>query len=316
MTTSAFVEARHRLEARDRSRRDKRVTLPESAQLVRDGDLIAVGGCLYSRTPLATLREILRRRLVNLTLVRNLTCYEGEWFMVAGAATGIITSWMGIGLPWGISPILRQYVEGGQVTYREWSHLAIGLGFRAGAMGIPFLPTLSMLGSDLIGTSGAKTMVCPFTGETVALVPALFPDVAVIHVHRADLYGNAQIDGYTHMDADIAAAATSVILTTEKLVSTDDIRQQPGSTVIPFFAVDAVVEVPLGSYPHECYGAYDADMRHIDSYARQTREHGADAVRSYLDEYIYGPDTFDRYLDLFGRDEIAAGQRRARELVG
>jgi glutaconate CoA-transferase, subunit A len=311
-----FVEARHRLEAKDRSRRDKRMTLSEASALVQNGDQIAVGGCLYSRTPLATLREILRRRPTGITLTRNLSCYEAELFMVAEAVDTIITSWMGIGLPWGISPILREYVEGGRVTYREWSHLAIGLGFRAGAMGMPFLPTLSMLGSDLMETSGAKHLICPFTGETLALVPALFPDVAVLHVHRADMYGNGQIDGYTHMDADIAAAATTVILTTEQLVATDDIRESPASTVIPFFTVDAVVEVPFGCYPHECYGVYDADMVHIDSYARRVRVEGADAVRAYLDEYVYGLDTFDQYLDRLGRDRLELQMRRARELVG
>ena len=248
---AAFVEARRRLERKDRSLRDKRMAAKDAAQLVQDGDHVAIGGCLYSRTPLVTLREILRAHRVDLTLSRNLMCYEGELFLVAGAAGTLVTSWIGIGLPWGLSRITREFVEGGKARFEEWSHLALGLRYKAGAMGLPFLPTLSMLGSDLLARSGAQTMTCPFTGETLCLVPALFPDVAVIHVHRADCFGNAQIDGYPHMDADLAAAAATVILSAEEIVSTDEIRRTADRTQIPFFAVDAVVEAPFGSYPHE-----------------------------------------------------------------
>ncbi len=315
MTGPTFIDARRRLEAKDRSLRDKRTSLAAAAALVKDGDHVAIGGCLYSRTPLAALREILRLRRSRLTLSRNLMCYEGELFLVAGAAEEIVTSWMGIGLPWGLSRVLREFVEGGRARLEEWSHLAMGLRYRAGAMGVPFLPTLSMLGSDLMTTTGAKTMVCPFTGAQLCLVPALFPDVAVVHVHRADCFGNAQIDGYPHMDADIPAAASTVILTAEEVVETDEIRRHPDRTAIPFFAVDAVVEVPYGAYPHECYGLYDADLDHIGAYARRVAAQGAEAVHAYLDEYVYGPETFDAYLERFGLSRLVRRQQTARELV-
>lgn len=315
MSALTFIEARRRLEAKDRSLRDKRVSLAEAARLVTDGDHVAVGGCLYSRTPMAALREILRLRRRRLTLSRNLMCYEGELFMVAGAAEEIVTSWMGIGLPWGLSRVLREFVEGGHARLEEWSHLAMGLRYRAGAMGVPFLPTLSMLGSDLLTTTSAKTMTCPFTGARLCLVPALFPDVAVVHVHRADRFGNAQIDGYSHMDADIPAAATTVILTAEEIVETDEIRRHADRTVIPFFAVDAVVEVPYGAYPHECYGLYDADLDHIGAYARRVAAEGAEAVRTYLHEYVYGPETFEAYLERFGPARLARQKQAAHELT-
>jgi len=310
-----FVEARRHLEAKDRSLRDKRMPAHDAAQLVRDGHHVAIGGCLYSRTPLVILREILRARRVNLTLSRNLMCYEGELFLVAGATRTLVTSWIGIGLPWGLSRITREYVENGRARFEEWSHLALGLRYRAAAMGVPFLPTLSMLGSDLLTPAGARTMTCPFTGETLCLVPALFPDVAIIHVHRADCFGNAQIDGYPHMDADLAAAASTVILSAEQIVSTDEIRQTADRTAIPFFAVDAVVEAPFGAYPHECYGLYEADLDHIGTYARGVNAGGVDAARTYLDEYVYGPDTFDAYLERFGADRLHRQQRAARELT-
>ena len=316
MSDPTFVEARRRLEAKDRSLRDKRVSLAQAAALVKDGDHVAIGGCLYSRTPMAVLREILRHRRSHLTLSRNLMCYEGELFLAAGATRDIITSWIGIGLPWGLSRVVREFVEGGRARLEEWSHLAMGLRYRAGAMGIPFLPTLSMLGSDLQKMTTAKTMVCPFTGARLCLVPALFPDVAVVHVHRADCLGNAQIDGYPHMDADIAVAASTVILTAEEIVDTEEIRRRADRTAIPFFAVDAVVEVPYGAYPHECYGLYEADLDHIGGYARRVAAGGTEAVRAYLEEYVYGPETFEAHLAQFGRDRLLSQQRAARELTG
>jgi glutaconate CoA-transferase subunit A len=312
---AGFVEARRRVEAKDRSLRDKRMSAADAARLVRDGDHVAIGGCLYSRTPWALLREVLRARRAGLTLSRNLMCYEGELFLVAGAARALVTAWIGIGLPWGLSRIAREFIEGGEARMEEWSHLALGLRYRAAAMGVPFLPTLSLLGSDLLARAGARTMACPFTGETLCLVPALFPDVALVHVHRADCFGNAQIDGYPHMDADLAAAAATVIVSAEELVSTDEIRATADRTAIPFFAVDAVVEAPFGAYPHECYGRYEADLDHIGAYARAAAADGRAAVRAYLDDYVYGPETFDAYLDRFGTGRLLRQQRAARELI-
>lgn len=311
-----FVEARRRLEAKDRRPRDKRMPITDAAGLVHDGDHIAIGGCLYSRTPTLLLREVLRQHRRDVVLSRSLMCYEGELFLAAGASREIVTSWVGIGLPWGLSRIVREFVEGGKARFEEWSHLAIGLRFHAAAMGVPFLPTLSMLGSNLLGTTGAKSMKCPFTGEDVCLIPALFPDVALIHVHRADPFGNAQIDGYPHMDADIAAAAHTVVLSAEEIVDPEQIRRTADRTVIPFFAVDAVVEAPYGAYPHECYGLYEADIEHIDAYARRVGAEGVAGARAYLDEYVYGPPTPEAYLDKFGAARLVRQRRTARELTG
>src|SRR2546430_9305355 len=159
-------------------------------------------------------------------------CTEGEFMMVAGAVERVITAWMSIGLPWGVSKIMREYVESAKVALEEWSHLALGLRFRAAAMGVPFLPTLTMLGSDLMAVGGIKSLQDPYPGEALAGVPALFPDVALLHVHRADVFGNCQIDGYPHMDADIACAATTVLVTTEEVVTEEEIRRHPERTEI------------------------------------------------------------------------------------
>jgi glutaconate CoA-transferase subunit A len=311
-----FIAARRRLEAKGKSAGEKLTSVDDAARRVHDGDVVAVGGCLFSRTPMALVREILRQRRRRLTLVRNLMCTEGEFMMVAGAAERVMTAWMSIGLPWGVSKIMREFVEGGKVAMEEWSHLALGLRFRAGAMGVPFLPSLTMLGSDLMGVGGVKTLADPYTGETLAAVPALFPDVAILHVHRADRFGNCQIDGYPHMDADIARAASTVLVTTEEIIPEEETRRHPDRTVIPGFVVDALVHVPFGAFPHECYGLYEADFDHFDGYAGAIDARGPQAVADYLERYVYAPPTFADYLDLFGGERLALQQTRARDLTG
>lgn len=317
MKTGDFVEARRRLKEKSLAATEKVTTLTEAAGLVEDGDHIAVGGCMFTRTPLALVMEILRQGQRELTLSKNLMCNEGEWFMATERAEAIITSWLGIGLPWGISRILRENAESGdsKVHYEDLSHMALGLRYRAGAMGIPFLPTLTMLGSDLMDVAEAKTMTCPFTGETLCLVPALFPDVALIHVHRADRFGNCQIDGYPFMDADVAAASTRVLVTAEEIVPEDEIRRYPQRTVIPGFMVDALVEVPYGSFPHECHGLYRADYDHFDDYVDGIREKGTGAVRDYLDRYVFGVDSHEEYMALFDEGKIEQLAREAHMLV-
>lgn len=315
MRPGDFVEARRLLEAKPQNHAEKLRTLSQAAERVQGGEHIAIGGCLFSRTPLALIREILRHGGRGFTLSRNLMCYEAEWFMAAGAVETVITSWFGIGLPWGLSRVLRETVEGGRVRFEEWSHLGLGLRYRAGAMGVPFLPTLTMLGSDLMTVAEVKTMSCPFTGETLCLVPALFPDVALLHVHRADRYGNCQIDGYPHMDADIARAATTVLVTAEEIIPEEEIRRHPDRTVIPGFVVDAVVEVPFGAFPHECYGLYEADTAHFDAYVNEITAKGMRGVSEYLDRYVYKPGNQEEYLALFGEEALVRQARFARELV-
>ncbi|MGH7365210.1 MAG: CoA transferase subunit A, partial [Candidatus Rokuibacteriota bacterium] len=280
-----------------------------------NGDHLAIGGCLYSRTPLALVWALLRRRPKGLALSRNLLCYEGEWGMVSGAVVKVVTSWMGIGLPWGLSRIQREFVEAGRVEFEEWSHLGLGLRYRAAAMGVPFLPSLTMLGSDLMDVGGSKTVDCPYTGRTLHAVPALFPDVALLHVQKADRLGNCQIDGYPHMDADIARAAATVLVTAEEIVSKDEIRLHPDRIVIPGFLVDALAHVPYGSYPHECYGIYDAEPEHFTAYVDGIQQHGTAGVADYLERYVYAPGRHADYLTLFGEARMTDAAERARMLT-
>ena len=210
---------------------------------------------------------------------------------------------------------MRLYTETHRARFEEWSHMAVGLRFRAGAMGVPFLPMRSMMGSDVIGQlPDTRQIDCPFTGEQLVLVPALNPEFALIHVQRCDAYGNAQIDGLPFMDLDLAMAANRVILTTERIVSNDQIRRAPDQTKIPFLAVDAVVEVPFGSAPHECYGLYEPLFNHLDGYAAQIRQEPEEGMRSYLERYFYGPKSWTDYLDLLGLEELLDASRRGRSI--
>jgi len=314
--TATVQQARLDLEAHERPVTDKRVSARAAMDLVHDGDVVAIGGTLYSRTPMALLFELLRQGRSGLTISRSLTCYEADLFLATGMASRIVTSWVGIGLPWGLSPVVRHYVENGLATYEEWSHLALGLRLKAGAMGVPFLPTMTMLGSDLARQVKAATVRCPYTDQELLAVPALVPDVSLLHVHRADMYGNAQVDGYIHMDVDMARASRRVVLSAEEIVGTDEITATPGHTVLPHFTVDAVVEAPFGAYPHECYGHYEADTRHFDDYVALLREHGPDeGVRRYVETNVKAYPDFEGFLQDVDRGRLAELARLARELT-
>jgi glutaconate CoA-transferase subunit A len=294
---------------------DKRVSLAEAASLVQDGDVVVAGGCCYSRTPWAMLMELLRAGKRDLTLARNLMCFESELFLVRGAAAKLVSSWVGIGLRWGTPKVFRQYVERDPSIYEEWSHLSFGLRFMAASMGMPFLPTASLLGSDLLERTPAQELRCPFTGELLVAVPALVPDVALIHVQTVDARGNAQVEGPAYMDREFARAAKRVIVTAEEVVPADAIRRHPERTVIPGFVVDAVCEVPFGAFPHECHGRYEADFAHFDAYAERVATDGPDGVEAYLREMVDEPGSFAGFLDAVGASALLEHRRRAKELV-
>ena len=302
--------------ARDRSLHEKVMSLEEAAALVSDGDHVAVGGCTMSRTPIALIWALIRAGRKDLTVSRSIVSTEGDLLYGSGASRHIITSWFSQGIVWGVSKVMRHYTEAGRAQFEEWSHMSIGLRYRAGAMGLPFMPTRSMMGSGVRQVIGetAREMICPFTGEQILLLPALNPDVALLHVQRADAYGNAQIDGLQFMDLDIAMAARKVILTTERIVSNDQIRRQPDRTKIPFFTVEAVVETPFAAAPHECFGAYEPFFRHLDAYAEATKADPEGGVQTYLKRYYEEPEDWNDYLTRLGMGEVLDAARRGRSI--
>jgi glutaconate CoA-transferase subunit A len=315
MLTISYSELRQRTRERDRSLREKVVSLDEAAALVPDGASVGIGGSTLSRTPMAMIWALIRAGRRDLVCSRGIASSEGELLFASRASRHLIASWFSLGIVWGVSRIMRAYTESRRGRFEEWSHMAMGLRFRAGAMGVPFLPMRSMMGSDVIAQlPDAKVIDCPFTGEKLTLVPALNPDFALIHVQRCDAYGNAQIDGLPFMDLDLALAANRVILSTERIVSNEQIRRRPDQTKIAFLTVDAVVEVPFGSAPHECYGLYEPLFRHLDGYAAQLKRDPEQGIRDYLEHYFYGPKSWTEYLDRLGLEELLGASRRGRSI--
>ena len=310
-----YKRLRDNMSQRDRSLREKVMSLEEAASFVQDGMKVGIGGSTMSRTPMALIWELVRQRRKNLSCSRCIVSTDGDLLFGSGISDHIVTSWFAQGILWGLSKVMRHHVEKQGKRYEEWSHMAVGMRFRAGGMGVPFMPIRSMLGSDVMKQRPeAKQIDCPFTGEKLLLVPALNPDVALIHVQRCDAYGNAQIDGLQFMDIDLALAANRVILTTERIVSNDQIRRAPDQTKIPFFCVDAVVEVPYGSAPHECYGLYEPMMKHMEAYVAQVNSDPVKGMRDYLERYFYEPKSWNEYLSLIGMDELLEASQRGRSI--
>jgi glutaconate CoA-transferase, subunit A len=310
-----YTKLRKELEERDRSLREKVVSLEEAASFVRDGDSVGIGGSTMSRTPMGIIWALIRSKRKQLSCSRSIMSSDGDLLFGSGASAHVITSWFSQGILWGVSKVMRHFVESGKARYDEWSHLAMGMRFRAGAMGVPFIPIRSMLGSDVLALRPeAKEMICPYTNEKLLLVPALNPDVALIHVQRCDAYGNAQIDGLQFMDIDLAMAANKVVLTTERIISNDQIRRTPDQTKIPFFAVDAVVELPFGAAPHECYGVYEPMIRHMQYYVELVNKDPVGGTREYLDRFVYGPKSWFEFLGLIGVGEVLEAAREGARI--
>jgi glutaconate CoA-transferase subunit A len=312
-----YAQLRADIARRDRSLREKVVSLEEAVSFVRDGDEVGIGGSTMSRTPMAMIWALIRAGRKGLRCCRCITSSEGDLLFGSGVCDHVVTSWFSQGILFGVSKVMRHYVETGKARFDEWSHMAIGMRLRAGAMGVPFMPIRSMLGSDVLRLRPeARELDCPYTGEKLLLVPALNPSVALIHVQRCDAFGNAQIDGLQFMDIDLALAADKVILTTERIISNDQIRRQPDQTKIPFFAVDAVVETPLGCAPHECYGAYEPMMRHMRFYVDLVNGDPIEGMRKYLEQFVYGPKSWTEFLGLIGVEDMLqaiAGGRRVHD---
>jgi glutaconate CoA-transferase subunit A len=284
---------------------DKVMPVAEAVRLlVRDGDYLAIGGFGSSRIPTAVVHEIVRQKRQELRFAGHTATHDFQ-ILCAGNRTGRGRTLAAVDIAYavglearGLSPHARRVVESGDVQCAEWTNYALAVRFRAAAMGVPYLPVRTMLGTDTFRRSAASEVVCPFTGERLVALPALYPDVAAIHVHEADRYGNCRIRGTTVADLDVARAARRLIVTCERLIPNDDIRSDPSRTVIPFFCVDAVCEVPFGSYPGNMPYEYFSDEDHLRAWLEA--EDDADRYHIFLDKYLFGVRNFDEYLLLCG----------------
>jgi glutaconate CoA-transferase subunit A len=284
---------------------DKLTTVAEAvAGLVHDGDYLAIGGFGVVRLPVAVTHEILRQRRQDLSFAGHTATHDFQ-ILCAGNLTGrgqtlarVDAAYI-VGLEArGLSPHARRVMESGAVACTEWTNYALAVRLKAAAMGVPFLPARNMLGTDTFRHSAAKVIACPFTGEKLVALPALYPDVAAIHVHEADRFGNCRIHGTSVADLDLARAAKRLIITCERLISNDEIRRDPTRTVIPFYCVDAVCEVPFGSYPGNMPYEYFSDEVHLGLWLDVERD--VEEFNRFLDRHIFGVKDFNEYLQLCG----------------
>ena len=186
----------------------------------------------------------------------------------------------------GLSPHARRVMESGEVEVCEWTNYALAVRFRRRRWACRSCRRARCSAPTRSAKSAAKVIDCPFTGEKLVALPALYPDVAAIHVHEADRYGNCRIRGTTVADLDLARAAKRLIITCERLIPARRDPPRPDRTVIPFFCVDAVCEVPYGSYPGNMPYEYFSDEEHLRTWL--TVEKDLDAFKPFLDEYIFG----------------------------
>jgi glutaconate CoA-transferase subunit A len=297
--------AREYFAGRSRALTDKVTTVADAvARLVRDGDYLAIGGFGTNRLPTAVVHEILRQGKQDLGLAGHTATHDFQ-ILCAGNLTGRGRTLARVDIAYvvglearGLSPHARRVLESGTVAFTEWSNYTLAVRFKAAAMGLPFLPARTLLGTDTFRHSAAAVITCPFTGVQLTALPALYPDVAAIHVAEADRYGNCRVRGTSVADFDLARAARRLIITCERLIPGDDIRRDPTRTVIPFFCVDAVCEVPFGSYPGNMPYEYFSDEDHLRRWMKAERD--PDEFRQFLETYIFGVRDFGEYLERCG----------------
>jgi glutaconate CoA-transferase subunit A len=307
--------------AKPRALTDKLTTVAAAvARLVHHGDYVAIGGFGGDRLPTAVVHEILRQDKKRLGFCGHTSTHDFQLICAGnllgrGPALAKVDASYIVGLEArGLSPHARRVIESGTIEVCEWTNYTLALRFQAAAMGVPFLPARSMLGTDTFAHSAAKVIECPFTGQKLVAVPALSPDVAAIHVHEADRFGNCRLRGTSVADHELARAAKAVIITCERLIPTDEIRSDPTRTTIPFLCVDAVCEVPYGSYPGNMPYEYFSDEAHLRHWLEVEKD--VDALKRFLDEHIYGVPDFAAYLQKCGGMSRMQQLRRQEFLLG
>lgn len=298
---------------KSRALTDKRTTVHDAvARLVKDGDYVAVGGFGTNRIPTALLHEILRQGKNGLGLSGHTATHDFQILAAGGAVNRVDVAYV-IGLEArGLSRAARRLFEEARIEVCEWTNAALAWRYKAAVMGVPFVPARVMFGTDTYKRSAARTVTCPFTGQKLLALPALYPDVAMIHVHRADKYGDSQIDGISVADYDVARASRKVIITAERIVDEDVIRGDPTRTIIPGYCVDAVCEVRYGSYPGNMAYEYFSDEDHLREWLAADSK--PETLKPFLDKYVYGTKDFAAYLELCG-GEARMAQLRGLELL-
>jgi glutaconate CoA-transferase subunit A len=295
---------------------EKITTLAEAADLVRDHNVVALQNMATQAAPMALVRELIRQKKRGLGLVVLVGGMAVDWL----AAAGVIDRLIGAAVTmeqFGLCQQYRKAVERGQIKVEELSETLLNARLGAGARNLPFLPTRGAIGTDLIAQNprNLKLIEDPFGGFPVLACRAMVPDVALIHAHRADCYGNVQSEP-TILWPDIGImpkAAKHVIVTAEKIVDTEVLRRNPDRTVLPGFIVDAVVEVPYGAHPTSFFPYYSYDSDFHRAWADAARDD--EKTASFIDRYVRTPATQQEYLDAVGGAELL-GRLEDREQSG
>ncbi len=288
------------LNNKSRELKDKTMSVKEAvSRFVHNGDFIASGGFGHVRVSMAIVYEIIRQKKRNLAMAGKTAVHDFDILVGSGCVDRAEVAYCFGHELRGLSPASRRMVENGQCkVVAETSNAGYQWRFLAGMMGVPFIPSRNLLGTDTGDYSSCKVVKDPFSGKPINLIPAAYPDVAFIHVHRCDIYGNAQLDAILVEDFELSRCARRLIITTEEIIENEAIRKEPWRTVIPFLVVDAVVKVPYGSHPCEMPGRYYYDEEHIAEWLKLSKTQ--EGVDRYFDKYVLGVDSFDDYLKLCG----------------
>ncbi|RJQ79152.1 MAG: CoA transferase subunit A [Desulfobacteraceae bacterium] len=298
--------------------------LKEAVRLfVRNGCHMAIGGFTLNRNPMAAVYEIIRQNIRDLHLYVHSNGQGVDELIGAGCVSKIEIAYGGTGKFAATCIRFRKAVQEGTLQVEDYSNYQMTLRFLAGAMGVPFLPTRSSLGTDIIAKWGFSeemrraepklpdrklvVMENPFSGwggaEKVVLVPAINPDVTLIHVQKADRRGNCRMQGLTFADVEQAKSARHLIVTCEELADPDELRADSDQNQIPFIHVDAVVHVPYGAYPTACYNHYDYDPLYLKNYAAAAKDDKL--YKEYLQSHIRATEDHRALLELAGPGRIA-----------
>jgi acyl CoA:acetate/3-ketoacid CoA transferase alpha subunit len=288
------------LNNKSRELKDKTMSVRDAvSRFVHDGDFIASGGFGHVRVSMAIVYEIIRQKKRNLAMAGKTAVHDFDILVASGCVNKAEVAYCFGHELRGLSPASRRMVENGQCkVVAETSNAGYQWRFLAGMMGIPFIPSRNLLGTDTGDYSSCKVVKDPFSGKPINLIPAAYPDVAFIHVHRCDIYGNAQIDAILVEDFELSRCARKLILTTEEIIDNEAVRNEPWKTVIPFLVVDAIVKVPYGAHPCEMPGMYYYDEEHIAEWLTLSKT--PQGVDRYFNKYVFGVDSFTDYIELCG----------------
>jgi glutaconate CoA-transferase, subunit A len=282
---------------------DKLVSLEQAAGHVADGDVVALGGALSYREPMALVRELVRAGRRDLHLIGSAHGVDVDLLVGAGAVRVLEESYVGYEQDFGLAPAYRRAAESGTLVLRETCCYTLLQQLRAAEYGIPFMPVRGILGTGIHRLHPEYGEIrCPFTNQRLVAVPALAPDVALIHGLLADRRGNVHLARPLVLDERFTFASRKVVVTVERIASQSEVAE--AGVVLPYFAVTAVVEAPYGAHPTSCYPHYTYDRAHLGEWVKAA---GADeGVRQYLDRYVLGPGGEEGYRKTVGEGRLRA----------